>query len=330
MRWTSPSSWASEATASSRPRPSSPCASSRLTLTIGSSPPRPDAAGSRSPSTGIPATSASSASSAWAGRLAASMASRYVRMPPGHSVQALVDGHERLLDVLVGEAHDHRLPAPREPILVEETLTGCEETAAASSPNPIVSSSDGPHLAVRAARLPDQGLVDVVEEGRCLDDRHVDGNARCLDHPRGGERDAGDALRVPDDALRQPPGGQDPCRLLAIGNCHVAMLPGSPPGVPASRVAAGPRRRGPAMLLERAGCGGPARPRALTDQVAPSDRTSSVPSRSVRSTETPASARTRMVFGLGCPYSLSAPTLTSPRAGWSAATKSGVVPEFEP
>ncbi len=75
-----------------------------------------------------------------------------------------------------------------------------------------------------AAGAPDLDLVDVVEQGRGLDQRAVDRDPRLGQEGGGGDGDASDALGVANDAVGQFGVGEQAAGGGAIGNGHVPML----------------------------------------------------------------------------------------------------------
>ena len=234
-----------------------------------------------------------------------------------HVVQPLVDGHELLRHMPVGNGHQDRRPAARESVVVEQAVDGMggdrhRELRVARRLEP--ERADDPVL---AAGPPDLDLVDVVQQRRRLDQRAVDRDLRLRKEGGAGHGHAGDALGMDHDAVGQallvqhaPSGG-------SVGNGHGPMLAADPVPCTASDALQ------PASVLTR------------YDR--PSVTSSTSPSRSVRNTATPdRAANVARVSGAGCPYSLPSPTEMTATAGLVASRNAGrarrgraVVPDLQ-
>lgn len=127
---------------------------------------------------------------------------RVLRMAARHVVEALVDRHEALGNMAVGDGEQHRRPPDRESIIVEQRadrVRGDRDRQLLKAHQLEMLRADDAVLSAGPSYL---WLVDVVEQGGDLDERHIHRDAGRRDEARRFGRNAGHALRVDDDAAR--------------------------------------------------------------------------------------------------------------------------------
>jgi hypothetical protein len=125
-----------------------------------------------------------------------------LRIALDHFVEALVDGHEALPDVLVGERHQHRRPADRIALGIQQAAQWMRSDRDGQLAESHLAQPAGAEDAVLLAAGTRLQLVDVVQQGGDLDEADVDRNAGLAHQPGCLGGDATDALGMDHD-----PGG---------------------------------------------------------------------------------------------------------------------------
>jgi len=146
-------------------------------------------------------------------------------VPVGLVVDSLVNGHELLCHVPVGNRHRSGGPAARRPRRIEEAADRVRRDRLGEFRKSTLGHPARADQPVTLAVVSCLRLVNVVQEGGDRDEVRIDLNAGSREQPCRLSGDPTDASRVGDDSIREVEGGKQQLGLGGGRNGHASMLP---------------------------------------------------------------------------------------------------------